>query len=90
MDSSLFSKYENMKPSKSRRSLEGDMIMMFMEKLNAGREETGYPKITFGRMKKLLKPYDMYVFYMQCEGANNFGRFFWWKIKNDKEKKYDV
>jgi hypothetical protein len=85
MDSSLFSKYENMKPSKSRRSPEGDMILMFMERLNMGREETGYSKITFGRMKKYLKGYDMYVLYMECERAKSFGKYFWWKLKNDKK-----
>ena len=93
--SSLFSKYEGLlsvAPVKTRRSERGDLIDMFLLKLNPERVSKGYKPLSFAFVSKFFKDRKMdipqiYAFYRDCERAKNFGSYFWWSCKIDRLKK---
>ncbi len=73
-------------PQKSRRTEYGDLLDLFLPKLNEGRAERKLPLLTHARLARMLKKGGvsqtyLYAFYKECERANNFSAFFWWKLK---------
>jgi ribosomal protein S24E len=90
-------KQESLKKERCERD---EFINKFLDKLNPSREEyfksinkkykpltesalVGIIKRRFGSSRgNLLKN-----FYLECERANNFTAFFWWKIKEGANKK---
>lgn len=56
----------------------------FLERVNRGRTESGYPAITMKRLAHMLAhiPTDqLYPFYRDCERAQKFSAYFWWSLK---------
>jgi len=81
---SLFSKYQELKPIRSRRSERSDLISYFLEKINASREGTQYKPLTIGYMAHLLSIYsvsDLYLLRIKCDNAKTFAKCFWYFAK---------
>lgn len=71
------------------RNVREEYIDKILEIVNPGRVEAGYSKYTFSRVAGQLKKIgvdksNIYQFYQECERANNFGKFYHWRIKQDK------
>jgi hypothetical protein len=66
------------------RSEREELLGVFLAKLNAQRIADGFPKLTYGRLARVLQHVpteDLYAFYRQCDAARHFGKFFWWSLK---------
>ncbi len=65
----------------------------FVRTLNVSRVRDGLPKLSMGRMGKILQGIptkDLYFLKRVCDDAGNFSKKFWWSIdpkKHDEEKK---
>ena len=65
------------------RSERDEQLTLFYEKINADRE--GFKPVSYPRLAKLLEHLptnEMYTFYRNCERANHFQKYFWYKLKN--------
>lgn len=70
-------------------SQRGELIGMFLEKLNEGRIGTKYPPINVKRLAVMLSPIkstsDLRAFYGECLAAKNFSSYFFWRYKIARE-----
>lgn len=77
----------------SRKTERGELLKYFCERINAERLADGYPKITIGRMGKMLEKVptkDLYYLKRVCDDAKNFSKRFWVELNPKKyEKKYE-
>lgn len=77
-------------PLKSPRSERGELIGLFLERLNNDRLGSKYKPLTaarVGMMLRFLKTPDLRAFFRECEYAGNFSKFFWWRFKEAKNTK---
>lgn len=73
--------------SAKRQTERGELMKYFCERINAGRLRDGLPKITMGRMGKMLEKIptkDLYYLKSVCDKAENFSKKFWWELNPDK------
>jgi len=73
------------KANKKDRSTErGEMMLFFMDRLNAARVRDGLGKLTMPRMGRILEKIptkDLYYLKSVCMRAKDFSKKFWWEIK---------
>lgn len=87
----IFETYE-VKVLKSRRTERGDLLDDFLKNLNPPRLEAGFDLLTHSRLARdlsragLKSTHELYVFYKECERANIFSAYFWFKLKEKREK----
>lgn len=78
-------------PPSKVKSQRGELIGLFLEKLNQGRIGTKYPPIKAGRIAVMLSPIkstsDLRAFYGECDQAKNFSSYFFWKYKVARNNK---
>ena len=84
MERILFNKKkEFLDKNKNKITSERQLIIQeFLERLNA--ERGNYPLITPGRLARLftkVKNSDLKIFLADCKYAQNFSKYFWFKIK---------
>lgn len=76
------------KEPKAPRSERGEVIGMFLEKLNADRGK--YPPLTAARVAMMLSPIksvkDLRAFYGECLYHKNFAVWFWYCYKQVKKE----
>ena len=67
----------------------GELIGMFLEKLNEDRKPPYKPlkAARVGMMLSHLTTPNLRAFYRECESAGHFSKFYWWKFKVAKESK---
>ena len=76
--------------SQTRKTERGDLMEYFCEKLNRARARDELPKITMGRMGKMLEKIptkDLYYMKRVCDDAENFSKKFWYLLNPDKYNK---
>ena len=76
--------------STARQTERGELMEYFCRKLNIARLRDGLPKITMGRMGKLLEKIptkDLYYIQRVCDDAENFSKKFWYLLNPDKYNK---
>lgn len=79
--------------SKAKDTERGELMTYFCQRLNVQRLRDNYPKITMGRMGKMLEKIptkDLYYLKRVCDDSKNFSKKFWWEInpkKHEEEKK---
>lgn len=80
-------------PKKDRTHERGELMRYFLERLNPSRIQSGIPRLTMGRMGKLLEQIptgDLYALKTKCEDAerrgNSFSKRFWFELN---PKKYE-
>lgn len=65
-----------------------DLVNQFVEAINSTRGS--YNPVTFaqvnGQLRKKDKQ-DLYIFLNQCKNARNFGAFFWYTLKQERQRK---
>ena len=76
---------------KSRITERGELFRYFCDKINIQRIKDGYPKVTMGRMGKILESIptkDLYYLKRVCDDSKNFSKKFWWELdpKNHEKK----
>ncbi|HUO50530.1 MAG TPA: hypothetical protein VMU25_03165 [Candidatus Paceibacterota bacterium] len=77
----------------TRKTERGELLKYFCERINPERIADGYPKITIGRMGKMLEKIptkDLYYLKRVCDDSKNFSKKFWWEInpkKHEESKK---
>jgi hypothetical protein len=83
----LFRKYQKV-PDKRHRSERGDLVEIFLSRLNPGRKAKGYPLLSHGRLAYLLtgiKTADLYYLLSVCNDAERrgypFSAIFWRELK---------
>ena len=72
---------------KVRITERGEMMRYFCAELNKSRIREGLPKITMGRMGKILESIptkDLYYIKRVCNDAPNFSKKFWWLLDPKK------
>lgn len=78
---------------KEERSTErGELMKYFMERLNTSRVRDGLPRLTMGRMARLLMAVptkDLYYLKSVCDQSKDFSKKFWWEINPKKHEKKD-
>ena len=75
--------------AKTRQTERGEFMRYFCDRLNIERIRDGYPKVTMGRMGKLLEQIptkDLYYLKRVCSDAPNFSKRFWWEIDPEKHE----
>lgn len=68
----------------------GELMKYFCERLNTGRVRDGYPRLTLGRMGKMLEAIptkDLYYLKRVCDDAKDFSKKFWWELNPKKHEK---
>ncbi|QQG37510.1 MAG: hypothetical protein HYS26_02630 [Candidatus Kaiserbacteria bacterium] len=76
--------------SKTRATERGELMEFFCHRLNIDRIRDGLPKITMGRMGKLLEGVptkDLYYLKTVCEEAKHFSKRFWFELNPEKYTK---
>jgi hypothetical protein len=74
----------------ARKTERGELMEYFCQKLNRSRARDGLPKITMGRMGKMLQNIptkDLYYIKRVCDDAENFSKKFWYLLHPEKYKK---
>jgi hypothetical protein len=74
---------------KSRNTERGELMRFFVRHLNHARLQDGIPKLTMGRMGKVLEGIptaDLYYLKGVCSRAKNFSKKFWWEVDPEKHK----
>lgn len=67
----------------------GELMRFFVRHLNYTRAEDGLPKLTMGRMGKILEGIptkDLYYLKTVCSRAKNFSKKFWWEVDPKKHQ----
>lgn len=73
--------------SKTRATERGELMRYFCQRLNIERVRDNLPKITMGRMGKLLEQIptkDLYYLKRVCDDAKNFSKKFWFELNPQK------
>jgi hypothetical protein len=76
--------------SKTRETERGELMRYFCERINSQRLRDNYPKITMGRMGKMLEKIptkDLYYLKKVCDDAPNFSKRFWFELHPEKYEK---
>ena len=71
----------------SKKTERGELMKYFCQRLNAQRMRDNYPKITMGRMGKILQQIptkDLYYLKRVCDDAQSFSKKFWWEVDPKK------
>lgn len=69
--------------AKGRETERGELMRYFCSELNRTRQRDGYPKVTMGRMGKILEQIptkDLYYIKRVCNDAQDFSKKFWWLL----------
>lgn len=69
--------------SKSKETERGELMQYFCQRINTQRVQDGYPKVTMGRMGKMLEKIptkDLYYLKSVCDDSKNFSKKFWWLL----------
>jgi len=73
--------------SKVRQTERGEMMKYFCAELNRTRIKDNLPKITMGRMGKILEDIptkDLYYLKRVCDDSSNFSKRFWYELNPKK------
>jgi hypothetical protein len=73
--------------AKTRVTERGELMEYFCRQLNYDRIRDGMPKISMGRMGKLLEKIptkDLYYLRRVCDDAKNFSKKFWYELNPEK------
>jgi hypothetical protein len=65
----------------------GELMKYFLDRLNPSRLRDGLPKLTMGRMGKILEQIptkDLYYLKRICDDSANFSKRFWWELDPKK------
>jgi hypothetical protein len=76
----------------STKTERGELMRFFVRHLNHSRANDGIPKLTMGRMGKILEGIptdDLYYLKTVCSRSKNFSKKFWWEIDPEKHKTPD-
>ncbi len=71
----------------TRKTERGELMKYFCQRLNSQRMRDNYPKITMGRMGKILERIptkDLYYLKRVCDDAQSFSKKFWWEVDPKK------
>jgi hypothetical protein len=82
--------FGNQKPT--TKTERGELMRFFVRHLNFTRAEDGLPKLTMGRMGKILEGIptgDLYYLKTVCSRAKNFSKKFWWEVDPEKHTQPD-
>lgn len=82
---------EKKKPS--RKTERGELMRFFQRHLNYSRAADGLPKLTMGRLGKILEGIptdDLYYLKSVCSRSKNFSKKFWWEIDPKKHQEPDA
>lgn len=63
-----------------------ELVQKFVDRLNLGRKGTKYKPLDAKRVNSMvgishMTTWELHGFYKECEGANHFGKFFFWSLK---------
>lgn len=75
------------KAAATRGTERGELMEYFCRMLNRDRIRDGLPKITMGRMGKMLEAIptkDLYYVKRVCDDAPNFSKKFWYVLNPEK------
>lgn len=76
----------------NRKTERGELMRFFQRHLNYTRASDGLPKLTMGRMGKILEGIptdDLYYLKTVCSRAKNFSKKFWWEVDPKKHQVQD-
>ncbi|MFZ2886947.1 MAG: hypothetical protein WA021_03955 [Minisyncoccia bacterium] len=65
----------------------GELMRYFVDRINPGRSRDGLPKISMGRMGKILEQIptkDLYYLKRICDDSANFSKRFWYELDPKK------
>ena len=74
----------------AKKTERGELMRYFCQRLNVPRIQDNYPRITMGRMGKILQKIptkDLYYLKRVCDDAKNFSKKFWWEVDPKKHEK---
>lgn len=77
----------------SRKTERGELMRFFQRHLNYSRAADGLPKLTMGRLGKVLEGIptdDLYYLKSVCSRSKNFSKKFWWEIDPKKHEQKDA
>ena len=75
--------------AEARKTERGELMKYFCQRLNPQRIRDNYPRITMGRMGKLLEKIptkDLYYLKRVCDDSKDFSKKFWWEINPKKHE----
>ena len=73
--------------AKTKDTERGELLLYFAGRINPERIRDGYPKITLGRLGKVLQGVptkDLYYLKRVCDDAQNFSKKFWFETNPKK------
>lgn len=76
-----------------RETERGELMQYFIDRINPGRIRDGLPKITMGRMGKILEQIptkDLYYLKRICDDSGNFSKRFFWELDPKKHQTGDT
>lgn len=76
--------------TKNRDTERGEMMKYFLSRLNPSRISSGFPKLNYGRMGKILQGIptkDLYYLKSVCDMSTDFSKRFWWELNPKNHKK---
>lgn len=69
----------------------GELIDLFLTRLNKDREGTKYKPLEWravnGQLRNIKGRWDLLRFYNECANSAHFSKTFWWKLKQWKQSK---
>lgn len=75
--------------ARTRATERGELMEYFCQRLNVERIRDGLPKITMGRMGKILEQIptkDLYYLQRVCADAKHFSKRFWYELDPKKHE----
>lgn len=85
----ISSHFSGMPKKRERITERGELMQYFLDKLNYSRRKDGLPKLTMGRMGRILVAIptkDLYYLKSVCDQAPNFSKKFWWEVDPKKHE----
>ena len=74
----------------SRKTERGELMRFFQRHLNYSRAADGLPKLTMGRLGKILEGIPTDDLYYLKSRSKNFSKKFWWEIDPKKHEQKDA
>lgn len=89
---SLLQGYKLQETKRTRRTERGDLLDLFLNRLNPERTRSGYKPLSVAFLSRFFSERHMsvpqiYQFYRDCERANDFSKYFWYMTKVQKDEK---
>lgn len=75
--------------AKIRETERGELMKYFIDRINPGRMRDGLPKLTMGRMGKILEQIptkDLYYLKRICDDSANFSKRFFYELDPKKHQ----